>query len=72
MGLWGAAQAIAFGLGGLGGAVAVDVGRALLATDNLAFSALFAGQALLFLLAAGLGLGLARPAAGPILREAKA
>jgi BCD family chlorophyll transporter-like MFS transporter len=36
MGLWGAAQAIAFGLGGLTGTVAVDLAR--LATDDVAFA----------------------------------
>ena len=52
MGLWGAAQAIAFGLGGLFGASAVDVGRRLLADDGAAFELVFVFEALLFLGAA--------------------
>lgn len=47
MGLWGAAQAIAAGFGGLTGAAAVDIVRAQLA-DGPAFGFVFAGEALLF------------------------
>lgn len=54
MGLWGAAQAIAFGLGGLFGASAVDVGRRLLADDGAAFELVFVFEALLFLGAAAI------------------
>jgi MFS transporter, BCD family, chlorophyll transporter len=63
MGAWGAAQAIAFGLGGLLGAGTVDIARALTGSAGLAFQIAFAGQALLFLLAARIAWGLA-PAAG--------
>lgn len=56
MGLWGAAQAIAFGLGGLVGAVGVDAARALTGEVGLAFQIIFAGEALLFLLAAFIAL----------------
>ena len=52
MGLWGAAQAIAFGLGGLFGASAVDVGRHLLGNDGAAFELVFAFEALMFIGAA--------------------
>lgn len=52
MGLWGAAQAIAFGLGGLIGAVGVDTARALTGAVAPAFQLIFAGEALLFLVAA--------------------
>lgn len=52
MGLWGAAQAIAFGLGGLFGASAVDVGRHLLDSDGPAFELVFAFEALMFIAAA--------------------
>ena len=55
MGVWGAAQAIAFGAGGLIGAVGVDVGRALMPTTRDAFFIVFATEALLFLVAARLG-----------------
>jgi MFS transporter, BCD family, chlorophyll transporter len=64
MGLWGAAQAIAFGLGGFFGAVGVDVGRSLMGTDGPAFFLVFSAEALLFLAAAGIALTLNR-AAGP-------
>ena len=60
MGLWGAAQAIAAGVGGLVGAVAVDALRLVLATD-LAFASVFAAEAVLFLVAAGLALRVIDP-----------
>ncbi|MCA3509836.1 MAG: BCD family MFS transporter [Rhodobacter sp.] len=60
MGLWGAAQAIAAGVGGLTGAVAVDALRLVLAPD-LAFAAVFAAEAVLFLVAAGLALRVIDP-----------
>ncbi len=52
MGVWGAAQAIAFGLGGLTGAVLVDQLRGVMASDGAAFQAVFAIEALLFVAAA--------------------
>lgn len=52
MGLWGAAQALAFGLGGFTGAAGVDLMRALMPTAAEAFLAVFAVEALLFLVAA--------------------
>lgn len=52
MGVWGAAQAIAFGLGGLLGAVGVDAGRRVMQADGPAFALIFALEAALFLLAA--------------------
>lgn len=52
MGVWGAAQAIAFGLGGVLGTVALDIGRWLTASDALAFAAVFAIEASLFLISA--------------------
>ncbi|MDX2288128.1 MAG: BCD family MFS transporter [Hyphomicrobiaceae bacterium] len=54
MGLWGAAQAIAFGLGGLLGAGLVDIADLIVAEPALAYGAVFAGEGLLFLLAAAL------------------
>ncbi len=56
MGVWGAAQAIAFGLGGLIGAVGVDVGRALTGSTPDTFTFVFAVEAGLFLAAALLAL----------------
>jgi MFS transporter, BCD family, chlorophyll transporter len=52
MGLWGAAQAIAFGLGGLSGTVASDGARHLLGSAEPAYATVFAGEALLFLFSA--------------------
>ncbi len=54
MGLWGAAQAAAFGLGGFFGASAVDVGRHLLGADAPAFQIVFAAEAVMFLGAAAI------------------
>ncbi len=56
MGVWGAAQAIAFGLGGLIGAVGVDVGRAVIGSTPETFTIVFGAEALLFLLAASLAM----------------
>lgn len=52
MGVWGASQAIAFGLGGLVGAVGLDVARALLGNVGAAFQLVFAVEAGAFVLAA--------------------
>jgi BCD family chlorophyll transporter-like MFS transporter len=54
MGLWGAAQAIAAGFGGLAGAAAVDVMRVLLGHDATAFAVVFLAEALLFVAAAAM------------------
>ncbi|TXC71159.1 BCD family MFS transporter [Sphingomonas ginsenosidivorax] len=56
MGVWGAAQAIAFGLGGLIGAVGVDVGRAWTGSTGGTFAIVFLTEALLFLVAATLAI----------------
>ncbi len=55
MGVWGAAQAIAFAFGGFAGAAGVDLGRHLFAPAE-AFATVFAVEALLFLAAAFLAL----------------
>lgn len=60
MGVWGASQAMAFGLGGLIGAVGVDIGRAMTGVDSTAFLVVFAGEAMLFLVAAWLAMGVTR------------
>ena len=52
MGLWGAAQALAAGFGGLLGAASVDMMRRIVATDATAFGVVFLAEAALFLLAA--------------------
>ncbi len=52
MGVWGASQAIAFGLGGLLGAVGLDLARAALGDVGAAFQLVFAIEAGAFVLAA--------------------
>ncbi len=54
MGLWGAAQAIAAGFGGLAGAALVDIMRRALASDASAFGTVFLIEAALFLAAAAM------------------
>jgi BCD family chlorophyll transporter-like MFS transporter len=56
MGLWGAAQAIAFAIGGFLGTVAADLARQWLAEPPLAYGLVFTIEALLFLFAAQLAL----------------
>jgi len=57
MGLWGAAQALAFGAGGLLGTGASDVARAVLGAPAPAYAAVFMAEAAVFLLAARLAAG---------------
>jgi BCD family chlorophyll transporter-like MFS transporter len=52
MGIWGAAQAFAFGLGGFIGTVASDVAHSILASPASAYAAVFAAEAGLFVIAA--------------------
>ncbi|MBV6657901.1 MAG: BCD family MFS transporter [Devosiaceae bacterium] len=52
MGLFGAAQAIAFGLGGLVGTVGIDVTRALSGSIPLAYGTVFTLEGIVFLVAA--------------------
>lgn len=66
IGLWGAAQAIAFGLGGFAGAAASDVARAAIGADGPAYALVFGLESLLFLLAARLA---ARLSAAPPSRH---
>lgn len=56
MGVWGAAQAIAFGLGGLVGALGVDFARAAYGADGPAFQIVFAVEGALFVVAAWLAI----------------
>ncbi len=66
MGLWGAAQAIAFGLGGMVGTAASDVARILIASPGAAYSSVFALEGLLFIVSAAMAwyVGSASPTAG--------
>lgn len=52
MGVWGAAQALAFGLGGFVGTVGIDVTRWLTGDVALSFAVVFMGEAILFLISA--------------------
>jgi BCD family chlorophyll transporter-like MFS transporter len=52
MGLWGAAQAIAFGMGGLVGTVASDLTRLMLGSATTAYATVFVGEAALFVVSA--------------------
>jgi len=63
MGLWGAAQAIAFGLGGFLGTAAIDLARALLDDPAVAFALVFAVEGATFLLAGYLAARVGRTAA---------
>lgn len=80
MGLWGASQAVAFGIGGFVGAVAVDRLRSLLGATAPAFQFVFAAEAGLFLVAAiiafrlndSMGDTAGRPADTPVSGEAMA
>ncbi len=54
MGLWGAAQGVAFGLGGLLGTAASDLARWLLHDPGTAYAGVFAFEAAMFLFAAGI------------------
>ena len=62
MGLWGAAQAISFGIGGLVGTMASDVARLLLSSVPMAYATVFIAEAILFIVAAQLAIRIARPA----------
>ena len=61
MGLWGAAQAVAFGLGGFGATVLVDLAKLAVATPLAAYSLVFVGEALLFVVSAALASRVASP-----------
>ncbi|NVN84816.1 MAG: BCD family MFS transporter [Rhodopseudomonas sp.] len=52
MGLWGAAQAIAFGIGGFVGTMASDVARQILSSPTLSYAVVFASEAGLFVVSA--------------------
>jgi MFS transporter, BCD family, chlorophyll transporter len=56
--LWGAAQAIGFAGGGLIGAAASDALRWLLGSPGLAYAGVFAAEAVLFVVAARVAMGL--------------
>ncbi|WP_043360851.1 BCD family MFS transporter [Belnapia sp. F-4-1] len=67
MGLWGAAQAIAFGLGGLAGAGASDLARSLIGSASMAYGTVFCAEGALFLVSGVLAARIGR-ATAPGLR----
>jgi BCD family chlorophyll transporter-like MFS transporter len=70
MGLWGAAQAIAFGIGGLAGSTASDIARVLMGAAIPAYALVFMLESVLFLVSAVLAAGLTRapePAPGKLV-----
>lgn len=52
MGMWGAAQAVAFGVGGFLGAAASDLARHFMGVDGPAYAVVFAAESAMFLFAA--------------------
>ena len=71
MGLWGAAQGVAFGLGGVIGTGACDLARALFVSPGAAYASVFAFEAVVFLIAARIAAGRApvRSVAAPLARQ---
>ncbi|MEM9010578.1 MAG: BCD family MFS transporter [Pseudomonadota bacterium] len=65
MGLFGAAQAIAFGLGAFLGTAAADITRALMASDALAYGTVFAAEGVIFFLSAIVALRITAPTEVP-------
>ncbi len=65
MGLWGAAQAISFGIGGFVGTMASDLARLLLSSVPIAYATVFVAEAALFVVAAYLVVRMARPVRAP-------
>jgi BCD family chlorophyll transporter-like MFS transporter len=70
MGLWGAAQATAFGLGGFLGTVGVDLVRHLAPSAGTAYAIVFIAESLLFLVAAALAINIRRVVEAPSTRAA--
>ncbi len=52
MGLWGAAQAIAFGLGGLVGTMGIDITRAITGSVSFSYTTVFTLEGIVFLVSA--------------------
>jgi BCD family chlorophyll transporter-like MFS transporter len=69
MGLWGAAQAIAFGLGGFVGTLASDFARFILGSASLAYGTVFAAEAALFLVSSVLALRVYAAEEPPAIRS---
>jgi BCD family chlorophyll transporter-like MFS transporter len=69
MGLWGAAQAFAFGIGGFLGTLASDIARYLLSSPSFSYSVVFASEAGLFVIAAMMAVWVHRAPAKDALRQ---
>ena len=69
MGLWGAAQAFAFGTGGFIGTLASDVARYLLTSPALSYAVVFASEAGLFVVSAGMAIWVHRASARSVKRQ---
>ncbi len=69
MGLWGAAQALAFGAGGLVGTGASDLSRWSLGNTGTAYAAVFCFEAVLFLISALLAFRLSGPVPNATLQK---
>ena len=63
MGLWGASQAISFGIGGFLGTFVADGARQLLSSLSLSYAFVFAAEAALFVFAACLAVRIGKPLA---------
>jgi BCD family chlorophyll transporter-like MFS transporter len=70
MGLWGAAQALAFGIGGFMGTVASDLAHYLLGSPVGAYAVVFGCEAALFVVAAGLAARVGVSQAAPLETQA--
>lgn len=70
MGFWGASQAIAYGTGGLMGAILSDVARTLLGSPTLGYVLVFILEGVLFVVAAWIILGMPRTSPRPVSGEA--
>ena len=71
MGIWGAAQAVAFGLGGLVGAAAADLARLWISSAGTAYALVFLLEGLMFLVAARLAWRIGAAPNAPAVRGAQ-
>jgi BCD family chlorophyll transporter-like MFS transporter len=63
MGVWGASQAVSFGIGGFLGTLASDATRHLLPSLSFSYAVVFAAEAGMFLIAAALAFWVSKPLA---------
>jgi BCD family chlorophyll transporter-like MFS transporter len=73
MGVWGAAQAVSFGLGGFAGTVVLDLVRRITADEPVSFATVFTLEAALFVAAAAIALYVSgRPVTGNAINGLRA